>query len=263
MRLFHVIIKVLVNAYLSSADPNLFGSVKRRQGKQNIANEYKAMATGTQAEIDQIKAENPFESAGAKAAMTKASYGARQMQTRMLNTMGATGATPEALIATQGATNQALGSAAGEIAAGAEANKQNRINNLNSLKTQQMGMYGGMAGSAESERGSGWSTLFQAMDSLGKLASGGGQAAGALMGSGGGGGAAAAAAGSDIRMKENIAKIGELQGHTIYKFNYIGDPKVIIGVMAQDIQETDPDCVVPVGDYLYVDYNKLFNEVQP
>lgn len=175
MRLFHLILRIIVNAYFTSADPNLFGSIKRREGKQNIANEYKAMATGTQAEIDQIKAENPFESAGAKAAMAKASLGARQMQTRMLNTMGA-GASPEAVIAAQGATNEALGSAAGQIAVGAEANKTNRISNLQQQKTQQMGMYGSMGASAENERGSGWNTLFQGIDALGKAASGIGQA---------------------------------------------------------------------------------------
>jgi hypothetical protein len=48
------------------------------------------------------------------------------------------------------------------------------------LKTQQMGMYGNMQGSAESERGSGWSTLFQGITALGSLASGTGQAAGAF-----------------------------------------------------------------------------------
>ena len=180
MRLFLLILKVLVNTYFSSADPNLFGSVKRRKGKMNIANEFKGLATDTQGEINQIKAENPFESAAAKAAMAKASLGARQMQTRMLNAMGSGGATPEAEVAMQGATNQALGSAAGEIAVGAETNKNNRIDNLQSLKTHQMGMYGNTAASAENERGSGWSTLFQGIQALGSLTSGVGQAAGAL-----------------------------------------------------------------------------------
>lgn len=179
MELLRFILRVIVNAYFTSADPNLFGATARRKAKQNIANEYKAMSTGTQAEIDQIKAENPFESAGAKAAMAKASLGARQMQTRMFNTMG-TGATPEAIIAAQGATNEALGSAAGEIAVGSEANKQNQINNLQGLKTQQMGMYGNMANAAENERGSGWNTLFQGITALGSLASGTGQAVGAF-----------------------------------------------------------------------------------
>ena len=256
MRLFYFIFKVIVNTYFSSASPNLFGSVMRRKAKENIANQYLNMANQTQDRIDNTMAENPFESAGAKAAMAKASLGARQMQTRMLNTMGANGATPEAIIATQGATNEALGSAAGQIAVGAEANKQNQINNLEGLKTQQMGMYGNMGASAAAERGSGWDTTFKMIDSLGKLASGGGQLAGALMGSGGG----AAAAASDIRLKENIVKIGQLQGHNIYKFNYKGDPKIVIGVIAQEVEVTDPDCIVPNGDYLYVNYDKLFNE---
>lgn len=180
MRLFRFILKVIENTYFSSADPNLFGSIARRKGKENIASQYKDMAKGTQADIDQIKAENPFESAGAKAAMAKASYGAKQMQNRMFNAMGSNGTTPEAIITAQGATNEALGSAAGQIAVGAEANKQNQINNLQGLKTHQMGMYGNMSASAESERGSGWSTLFQGIDTIGKLASGVGQAAGAL-----------------------------------------------------------------------------------
>lgn len=189
MKLLLLIFRVLVNTYLSSADPNLFGSGARRKGKQNIANEYKAMATGTQSEIDQIKSENPFESAGAKAAMTRASMGAKQMQTRMFNTMG-TGATAEAIVGAQGSASQALGGAAGAIAAGAEANKNNKINNLRNDKNQQMGMYGNMSASAESERGSGWSTLFEGINALGSLASGGGQAAGALLNKGGGAAAA-------------------------------------------------------------------------
>lgn len=179
MKLLLLIFRVLVNTYFSSADPNLFGSIARRKAKQNIANEYKSMATGTQDEIDQIKAENPFESAGAKAAMTRASMGAKQMQARMFNTMG-TGATAEAIVGAQGATNQAIGSAAGQIAAGAEANKANQISNLRGEKTQQMGMYGSQSNSAADEIGSGWKSAFDAIESVGKLASGVGQGVGAL-----------------------------------------------------------------------------------
>ncbi len=43
-----------------------------------------------------------------------------------------------------------------------------------------MGMYGNQINSAEAERGSGWNTLFQGIDSIGKLASGVGQAAAAM-----------------------------------------------------------------------------------
>jgi hypothetical protein len=179
MKLLQLITRVLITAYFSSADPNLFGSQARRKGKEAIANQYKDMASGTQDQIDQVNAENPFESAGAKAAMARASQGAQAMQTRVLNTMGA-GASPEAIVGEQGATNQEIGSAAGNIAAGAEANKVNRIDSLGRLKTQQMGMYGSEQDSAEAQRGSGWNTLFQGIDSLGKVASGGGQFIGAL-----------------------------------------------------------------------------------
>ena len=179
MRLFRIILKVIKNTFFSSADPNLFGATMRRKAKENIASQYLNMANQTQDQINQIKTQNPFESAGAKAAMAKASLGARQMQNRMFNTMGV-GATPEAIVASQGATNEALGSAAGQIAVGAEANKENQINNLQGLKTQQMGMYGQESNSAAAERGSGWNTLFQGITALGSLASGAGQAAGAL-----------------------------------------------------------------------------------
>jgi len=177
MRLLQLILRVLVNTYFTSADPNLFGSRRRRLGKEKIAGEYKLMAQGTQDQIDQVQSENPFESAGAKAAMAQASRGAKQMQTRMLNTMGANGSTAESIVATQGATNEALGSAVGEIAAGAEANKSNKLHSLQSQKNQQMGMYGGMGSSAASEYGSGWGTAFQAMDSIGKVVKGGAEAA--------------------------------------------------------------------------------------
>src|ERR1035437_3536352 len=117
MKLLNLIIRVITATYFSSADPNLFGSKARRTDKESVADEYKAMATGTQDQIDQVNSENPFESAGAKAAMARASQGARAMQTRVLNTMGS-GASPEALIAEQGATNEAIGATAGNIAAG-------------------------------------------------------------------------------------------------------------------------------------------------
>ena len=179
MKLLLLVFRVLVNTYFSSADPNLFGSMNRRKAKNNIANEYKAMATGTQKEIDLLKSENPFESAGAKAAMTRASMGARQMQNRMFNTMG-TGATAEAIVGAQGSASQALGNATGQIAAGAEANKINQISNLRGDKTQQMGMYGNQSNEATDEIGSGWKSAFDAIESVGKLASGVGQGVGAL-----------------------------------------------------------------------------------
>jgi hypothetical protein len=179
MKLILSIFNVLRNAYSFSADPNLFGSRKRREGKSAIANEFKTMASETQREIDILKSENPFESAGAKSAMARTKRNVKQMQTRMFNTMGA-GATPEAIIAAQGTATEAIGGAAGEIAVGAEAQKANELAQLRGEKMGEMGTYAGIKKSAEEERGSGWNTLFQGISSLGGLATGFGGAAGAV-----------------------------------------------------------------------------------
>jgi hypothetical protein len=178
MKLISLIFNVIKCVYLSSADPNLFGSVKRRKGKASIAGEFKSMAGDTQAEIEAIKSKDPFQSAAAKGAMTRTARGAKQMQTRMLNVMGA-GATPEALVASQGAVGEALGGAAGQIAVGAEAQKAQELARLRSEKMGQMGTYAGIKTSAEEERGSGWRDLFQGIDALGGLATGIGTGIGA------------------------------------------------------------------------------------
>lgn len=149
---------------MPSADPNLFGSKKL----DKVAGMARTRAGETQSEIDKLQSENPFESAGAKAAMAKASQTSRQMQTRMLNTMGGN-ASPEALVAAQGALNQGVGSAAGEIAVGAEANKKREVMQLRGLKEQQMGEYGQMKGAAVQTKLQGWNTLF---DGIGKLTEG-------------------------------------------------------------------------------------------
>lgn len=262
MKLLSLIISVLINAYKPSADPNLFGSKNRWRSKNKLAGEFKDLAGETQSRIDELQSLNPFESASAKAAMAKASRNAKLMQTRSLNTLGAN-ASPETLVAMQGATNEALGSAAGQIAAVSEADKNNQVANLERLKTSQMGMYGQMGANAADEYGSGWGTLFQGIDSLGKLASGGGQAAQALgLGASGGGGAAAAALGSDINIKENIRFIGTLQGQRIYKYNYKNSPEVHIGVIAQEVETQNPEFVVNDGGVKKVFYDKVFSGIK-
>lgn len=52
---------------------------------------------------------------------------------------------------------------------------------------------------------------------------------------------------SDIRLKENIVKVGKTDGgHNVYLFNYKSDPdkRVNMGVMAQEVMETQPDAVI-------------------
>lgn len=70
-------------------------------------------------------------------------------------------------------------------------------------------------------------------------------------------GGAAMAAASDIRVKENISRVGALfDGTPIYVFNYIGDNVPQIGVMAQDVETIRPDAVVEINGVKHVYYDR-------
>lgn len=62
---------------------------------------------------------------------------------------------------------------------------------------------------------------------------------------------------SDIRLKENIVRVGEQNGIPIYHFNYLGGGDTFEGVMAQDILETHPESVMLHKGYYAVDYDRL------
>jgi hypothetical protein len=65
---------------------------------------------------------------------------------------------------------------------------------------------------------------------------------------------------SDERLKENIEKVGELKGHNLYSYNYKGDDKPQIGVMAQEVEKKRPDAVQKTaGGVRMVDYGALFH----
>jgi hypothetical protein len=64
---------------------------------------------------------------------------------------------------------------------------------------------------------------------------------------------------SDERMKENIRPVGELKdGQPVYAYNYKGDPRTQIGLIAQEVAEKVPEAVgtMGLGDMLGVDYAK-------
>lgn len=82
------------------------------------------------------------------------------------------------------------------------------------------------------------------------------------LGAEGAGALATVLAASDIRLKENLEKLDTIDGINIYKFDYINGAKNQVGVIAQEMQEKCPECVVDNGDYLAVDYSKLPKEVQ-
>jgi hypothetical protein len=70
---------------------------------------------------------------------------------------------------------------------------------------------------------------------------------------------------SDIRLKENIERIGQLQnGLGLYRWTWtdeaadlVGDQPAV-GVIAQEVQEVMPDAVL-IGDhgYMMVDYARV------
>lgn len=61
---------------------------------------------------------------------------------------------------------------------------------------------------------------------------------------------------SDERLKENIRRVGHTDaGVDVYVYNYIGDPSVHMGVMAQDVPEAR--VVDPATGYYLVDYRKV------
>lgn len=66
---------------------------------------------------------------------------------------------------------------------------------------------------------------------------------------------------SDIRVKENLEKIDTIDGINIYKFDYINGAKNQVGVIAQEMQEKCPECVID-GEILKVDYSRLPEKVQ-
>lgn len=63
---------------------------------------------------------------------------------------------------------------------------------------------------------------------------------------------------SDERIKENIAKVGELNdGQNVYSYNYKGDRTPQIGLLAQEVERVRPDAVGEfAGGIKGVDYGK-------
>lgn len=62
---------------------------------------------------------------------------------------------------------------------------------------------------------------------------------------------------SDERVKENIKRVGNEKGYNIYEFNYIGDDKRYIGVMAQEVEKTNPEAILENNGLKRVNYGML------
>jgi hypothetical protein len=91
----------------------------------------------------------------------------------------------------------------------------------------------------------------------GRQMSGGGHRGG---GGGRGGGRGGGGRRSDIRLKQDIVPLGQLDnGLELYRFRYKGsDRTAYVGVMAQEVQQIEPAAVSRGADgYLRVDYDRL------
>jgi hypothetical protein len=63
---------------------------------------------------------------------------------------------------------------------------------------------------------------------------------------------------SDRRVKEDIKQVGTLDnGLPVYTFRYKGDQTVQMGVMAQDVEQVNPDAVVEIDGIKHVYYGAL------
>jgi hypothetical protein len=62
---------------------------------------------------------------------------------------------------------------------------------------------------------------------------------------------------SDVRVKENLVRDGTIKGHPAYKFNYVGDDTPRRGVIAQEVEQTNPAAVAEFGGIKHVNYGAL------
>jgi hypothetical protein len=60
---------------------------------------------------------------------------------------------------------------------------------------------------------------------------------------------------SDKRAKENIEPVGKLNdGQTVYRYNFKGNPKTEIGLLAQEVEGVNPEAVTEANGLKMVDY---------
>lgn len=72
--------------------------------------------------------------------------------------------------------------------------------------------------------------------------------------------AGSAVAASDLRIKQKVKKVGEINGHNIYTFEFKSNPgKFEMGVIAQEVEKIKPDAVFEIDGVKHVNYSKIFS----
>ena len=62
---------------------------------------------------------------------------------------------------------------------------------------------------------------------------------------------------SDRRVKKNIKLVGKYKDYNTYEYEYLWSPQKYIGVMAQEVEEVNPDAVTEVNGIKMVNYGAL------
>lgn len=134
---------------------------------------------------------------------------------------------------------QAAQAGAGGIA-GVNTNQGNTINA--SLTNQGNAAYGAQSSIGNANANADLSNLTASQNGIGALAGGASALLGFL---------------SDKRSKDDIEPVGETyDGQTVYRYRYRGDPRHQIGLIAQEVEERDPDAIVPMGGLKGVNYRR-------
>lgn len=181
MKIFRLIFTSIFSLLFQSATPNLFGSRKRRKALDKLSKKIGGWANDVDTQIEELQSQNPFESAAAKSAMTQSARNAKQIQARYANMLGAN-ASPEAMIASQQATQEVVGGTAGDIATGAEALKAQQMSNLQQQKMAYRQMQTGAKTESINQIGKGWTDFFGSIGQIGQAVSGIGEGASKIAG---------------------------------------------------------------------------------
>jgi len=164
------------------------------------------------------------------------------------------------------ATGRGMQNVAGQTAATAMNQGNSAVSNTNTAATGGLGFANYVSGgynnvtNANAGIGTGFMGLQNSANNItAQNGSGFGQAIGML--------GAAAITKSDMNLKENIVFVGMVNNIRIYEFDYLPKANMpegrYIGVMAQEIQITNPDAVSVGNDgFLQVDYNEIGIEMR-